>query len=163
MADGYSAIRLEWSWRTMPQPLLLMLTIVGYVAGTVLYWLPSWLFYRRATWLPEDDFLAAFPGKRWVTRAMYSLLPLGFGLAVLLLTTNDNVGTGMAFFFPVFFGCFGALPAIPELAAGASIRVPIGHGSRGPVLYTVSPNAPRAAVFRMAAAAVIIAAFLWCR
>lgn len=149
----------------MPQAFVPLLMMAGMVVGVVLYGLPFRLFYRRATWLPEDEFRAAFPGKWWVTRAMYGLVPLGFILAVLLLaSTGDmNKGINWLFFFPVFFSCIGMMPAIPELAAKASVMVPVGHNSRTPLLFTVSPNATRAAVFRVAAAGLIVAAFLWCR
>jgi hypothetical protein len=149
----------------MPQLLWPLLALVGMVVGVLLYRLPLRLFYRHATWLPEDEFLAAFPKKRWVIRAMYGLVPLGFALFVVLMasTGNNNPWVIPLFFFPVFFCCLGVVPAIPELMASASVLVPIGHGSRSPVLYTVSPNASRAAVFRLTMAALIVTGFVWCR
>jgi hypothetical protein len=37
----------------------------------LLYLLTLRLFYRHTTWLTEEEFLAALPEKRWVTRVMY--------------------------------------------------------------------------------------------
>ena len=142
-----------------------LLSVAGMLAGGLLYQLPSWLFLRNATWLTETEFQAAFPEKRWVTRATYGLLPLGVALAVVLLASTDDVnkGANWFFFFAVFLSCMGAMPAVPELFARVSVLIPVGHGSRTPVLYTVSPNAARAAVARLTAAALVVAVFLWSR
>ncbi len=149
----------------MQQLLWPLLAVGGMVVGVLLYRLPFRLFYQHTTWLPEDEFLAAFPEKRWVIRAMYGLVPLGFGLFAVLMASAGNVNQWVIplFFFPVFFCCMGAAPALPELIAGASVIIPIGHGSRSPVLYTVSPNASRAAVFRLVIASLIVSGFVWSR
>ncbi len=149
----------------MPQQLLPALMIVGMVVGILLYRLPSWLFYRNATWLPEDEFLAAYPEKRWVTRSMYGLLPLGFAISVFVLASTDDMNRGVnwIFFFPLFFGCMGAVPAVPEMVAKTGIVIPTGHGAGEPVQYAVIPNAARAAAFRLALASLIVASFLGLR
>ena len=137
--------------------------VLGMLCGMLLYLLPLRLFYRHTTWLTEEEFLAAFPEKRWVTRVMYGLLPLGFILFVLLITSTDNKEIIFIFFFPIFFCCVGALPAVPELLARASVLIPVGHGARAPSPFTCSPNAVWAGIFRLATAALVVGVFLWCR
>src|SRR5262245_15754140 len=128
--------------------------VFGMLVGVLLYRLPFRLFYRHATWVTEDEFLTALPEKRWVTRALYGLVPLGFFLFVVLMASTDRMKGQIIsfFFFPVFFCCLGAVPAVPELLAKASVQIPVGHGSRSPVLYTLSPNASRAGGFRLGTA-----------
>lgn len=142
-----------------------LLGLLGMFLGLLLYALPFRLFYRHTTWLTEEEFLAAFPEKRWVSKALYGLVPLGFVLfASLMMSTDDgNREFNFFFFFPIFFGCMGAIPAFPELLAKASVSIPVGHNSRTPLLYTFSPNAARAGVFRLALAALVVALFLWTR
>jgi hypothetical protein len=139
--------------------------IFGAFFGMLLYQLPFRLFYRNATWVTEEEFLAGLPEKKWVTKALYVLLPLGFtAFVVLMASTRDmNKWINWFFFFPMFFYCMGALPAIPELFAKASVLIPVGHGSRTSVQYTFSPNASRAGVFRLAIASLVVGVFLWCR
>src|SRR5437764_5922119 len=86
---------------------------LGMLVGMLLYRLPFRLFYRHATWVTEEEFLAAVPEKRWVTRALYGLVPLGFTLFVVLMMSTDRMKTQIIclFFFPVFFCCLGAVPA----------------------------------------------------
>ena len=140
-------------------------SVFGMLLGMLLYQLPVRLFFRRTTWLTQEEFLAAFPEKRWVTRAMYVLLPLGFILFVVLVSSAEDMTKGINwfFFFPVFFCCMGMMPAIPELLAKASVLIPVGHAARSPVLFTFSPNARGAGVFRLAMTSVVVAVFLWCR
>lgn len=137
----------------------------GMLFGMLLYQLPFRLFYRNATWVTEEEYLAVFPDKRWVTQALYGLVPLGFTLfVVLMMSTEDmNKGINCFFFFPVFFCCLGAVPAIPELFAKVSVLIPVGHGARTSGQFTFSPNAARAGVFRLAIASLVVGVFLWCR
>jgi hypothetical protein len=139
--------------------------LLGMLVGMLLYRLPFRLFYRHAAWMTEEEFLAALPKKKWVTWALYGLMPLGFTLFVVLMMSTDRMKTQIIsiFFFPVFFCCLGAVPAIPELFAKASVLIPVGHGSRTPVLYTLNPNAVSAGVFRLATASLVVATFLWRR
>jgi hypothetical protein len=145
--------------------LRLLSAILGMLVGVLLYQLPFHLFYRHATWLAEGEFLTAFPTKRWVTRAMYGLLPLGFALFAVLMTSTDDMNKAINwfFFFPVFFCCMGALPAIPELFAKVSVQIPIGKATTTPSLFAFSPNAFRAGVFRLVTASLVVVIFLWCR
>ena len=140
-----------------------LFAVLGMLCGMLLYLLPLRLFYRHTTWLTEEEFLAAFPEKRWVTRVMYGLLPLGFIVFVVLMTSTDNKEMIFLFFFPIFFSCMGVLPAVPELLARASVLIPIGHGARAPSPFTCSPNAVWAGILRLATAALAVGLFLWYR
>jgi hypothetical protein len=137
----------------------------GMLLGILLYLLPVQLFYRSAAWVTEEELLAAAPRMWWPTRAPYVLLPAGFMLFVALMMSTDRTDGAIVafFFFPLFFSCVGTVPAVPELVARVSVMIPLGHGSRTPVQYTLSRNAPRAAVLRLAAAALVISLFLWAR
>src|SRR5262245_30150046 len=66
-------------------------TVLGMIVGILLYRLPFRLYYRHATWVTEDEFLTALPDKRWVTRALYGLVPLWFFLFVVLMMSTDRM------------------------------------------------------------------------
>ena len=141
-----------------------MFGVFGMLVGVFLYQLPCYFFYRHTIWLAEAAFLEEFPEKRWVTRAIYGLLPVGFLDFVLMMTATDMTRAINWFFFcPIFFCCVGTMPAIPELLAKASVLIPVGHGSKSPVLFAFSPNAARAGAFRVVMATLVIAVFLWCQ
>jgi hypothetical protein len=142
-----------------------LFALLGMFVGILLYQLPFLLFYRRATWVTEEEFVAAVPEKKWVTRALYVLVPLWFFLFVVLMMSSDPNRNHVitAFFFPVFFSCLGAVPAVPELVARVGVRIPVGHNTGVPVQYTVSRNATRAGIFRLAEAFVVVTVFLVCR
>ncbi len=149
--------------------LVFFLTVVpGMLAGRALYTLPDRLFYRGLAYLTQEEFVAAHPGQRWVTWAVPVLCGLGFFLFMFLAIDPARVGVPDPvgwFFFPLtFMAIIGAVPAVPELVAGATVLIPFGLTvDHGPRRFACSPNPRRAAGVRLTASAVVIAAFLWCR
>ena len=136
--------------------------VLGMVVGVLLHQLPSRLFYRNATWVTEE-YLSVFPDKKWVVASRYVSVPLGFALWVALMMSTDlSKGFNTFFFFPVFFCCLGAAPAVPELFAKTSVLIPVGHHG-GTNLFTFSPSASRAGALRLALASLVVAVLLWCR
>jgi hypothetical protein len=148
----------------MKQLLMVLLGLSGMLCGQLLYHLPFWLFYRHSAWLTQAELRAAFPEKGWASRAAVGLILLGFFLFAPLFFSTDVTREINWFFLPVVGLCWaGTVPAIPELLAKVSILVPLGKTSRRPILFTVSPNAFRAGVFRLAMTSLVVAVFLWCR
>ncbi len=143
----------------------LISVVIGMFVGMHLYQLPFRLYYQHAAWITEEEFLAVHPKKRWIIWALYGLMIFGFTLFAVVMgsTANLHKGINPFFFFPVFFCCMGAVPAVPELFAKVGVMIPVGQNSKIPVQYTLSPNAPWAGVLRLTLAAVVVGVFVWAR
>ena len=147
----------------MKQLLMMLLALSGMLCGQILYHLPVWLFFRHSTWLTREELRAAFPEKGWVSRAALGFVISGFVLFAPLFFSTDVTREINWFFLPLVALCWMAtVPAIPELLAKVSIRVP-WKGSGRPILFTVGPNAFQAGIFRLAMTSLIVGVFLWFR
>jgi hypothetical protein len=146
--------------------LVLLFAFSGGLCGQVLSQsVPFWLFYRRATWLTQEEFRIQFPEKGWVCRATSGLLLLAFFLfAPFFFSTDFNKDSTWFFLALVLFCWLNAVVAVPELVARASILVWLVRSAQPrPVLYTASPNARWAGLFRLVMTSVLVTTFLLAR
>ena len=145
---------------------VMLFALCGGFCGQVLSQsLPAWLFYRQATWETQEEFRIRFPQKAWVCKATSGLLLLAFFLfAPLFFTTDLNKETNWFFLALVLFCWMNTVVAVPELLAKVGIWVWVARSAqRRPILYSATPNAFWAGVFRLAMTSSMVIILLWVR